>query len=72
VPSRGQALDHVAFAVNNLDDMLVRLRGAGVKILQEPYAFATSRAVMIEDLDGLAIELIDARGLPMPNNRPQP
>ncbi len=59
VPSRGQALDHVAFIVDDLDEMLVRLRGAGVKILRQPYAFGTTRAFMIEDPDGLAIELIE-------------
>jgi hypothetical protein len=69
VRSRGQALDHVAFVVENLDAMLVRLRSGGVRILDGPYPFADARAAMIEDLDGLAIELIDARGVPMPTNR---
>jgi len=32
-----------------------------VKILLEPYAFGDTRAILIEDLDGLAIELIAAR-----------
>lgn len=59
-PSRGQALDHVAFIVDDLDAMLVRLRAAKVKILRPPYAFGTSRAVMLEDPDGLAVELIEA------------
>jgi catechol 2,3-dioxygenase-like lactoylglutathione lyase family enzyme len=60
VPSRGQALDHVAFIVDDIDEMLVRLRAARVKILRQPYAFGTTRAFMIEDPDGLAIELIEA------------
>ena len=59
-PSRGQALDHVAFIVDDIDEMLVRLRAARVKILRQPYAFGTTRAFMIEDPDGLAIELIEA------------
>ncbi len=62
-PSRGQALDHVAFIVDGLDAWLERLRRAGVKILETPYAFGDTRAFMIEDPDGLAIELIEARGL---------
>ena len=62
VPSRGQALDHIAFTVGSLDSLLVRLRAAGVKILLEPYRFGDTRAMMIEDLDGLAIELVEARG----------
>jgi predicted enzyme related to lactoylglutathione lyase len=61
VPSRGQALDHVAFSVENLDALLQRLRRAGVKILEEPYTFGDTRAFMIEDPDGLAIELVQAR-----------
>ena len=56
VPSRGQALDHVAFTVTDLDALLVRLRAAGVKILREPYAFGETRAIMIEDPDGLGVE----------------
>jgi catechol 2,3-dioxygenase-like lactoylglutathione lyase family enzyme len=60
--SRGQALDHVAFTVDSLDALLRRLRGAGVKVLEEPYAFGDARAFMIEDPDGLAIELIERRG----------
>ncbi len=62
VRSRGQALDHVAFTVDSLDALLVKLRRAGAKILQEPYAFGDTRAFIIEDPDGLAIELIQARG----------
>lgn len=61
VRSRGQALDHVAFTVDGFDAMLVRLRRAGVKVIQEPYAFGDTRAFMIEDPDGLAIELIERR-----------
>jgi catechol 2,3-dioxygenase-like lactoylglutathione lyase family enzyme len=60
VPSRGQALDHIAFIVDDINETLVRLRAGRVKILRQPYAFGTTRAVMIEDPDGLAIELIEA------------
>jgi catechol 2,3-dioxygenase-like lactoylglutathione lyase family enzyme len=66
VPSRGQALDHVAFTVDDFDGLVARLRRAGVKILAGPYDFGNSRAVMIEDPDGLSIELIDQRGLQRP------
>jgi hypothetical protein len=41
-----------------------------VKILQEPYAFGDTRAFIIEDLDGLAIELIQARATTPPNQQP--
>ena len=33
---------------------------AGIPILEGPYSFGDSRAVLIEDLDGLALELIEA------------
>jgi catechol 2,3-dioxygenase-like lactoylglutathione lyase family enzyme len=61
VPSHGQALDHVAFTVGAFDALLAKLRRAGVKVLREPYPFADTRAVMIEDPDGLSIELIESR-----------
>jgi len=61
VRSRGQALDHVAFAVDSLDALMTRLRRDGVKVLEGPYTFAGARAFMIEDPDGLAIELIQKR-----------
>jgi catechol 2,3-dioxygenase-like lactoylglutathione lyase family enzyme len=57
--SRGQALDHVAFTVDGLDALIARLRRDGVRVLEGPYAFGTARAFMIEDPDGLAIELIE-------------
>jgi catechol-2,3-dioxygenase len=53
-------LDHVAFTVERLDDLVARLRRAGVKV-EGPYAFGEAKAVMIEDPDGLAIELIERR-----------
>jgi catechol 2,3-dioxygenase-like lactoylglutathione lyase family enzyme len=59
VRSRGQALDHVAFEVRDLDALLRRLRGAGVTVLRPPYPFGATRAAMIEDPDGLAIELVE-------------
>jgi catechol 2,3-dioxygenase-like lactoylglutathione lyase family enzyme len=64
VPSRGQALDHVAFAVDNLDALMSRLRSAKVKVLEGPYKLGDARAFMIEDPDGLAIELIDRAKAP--------
>jgi catechol 2,3-dioxygenase-like lactoylglutathione lyase family enzyme len=66
-PSRGQALDHVAFAVDGLDATLARLRRAGVTVLEGPYAFGATRAAMIEGPDRLAIELVERRGAPLPS-----
>lgn len=58
VPSRGQVLDHVAFSVDDLDARYAKLKREGVKILEEPHAFGNGRAFMIEDPDGLSIELV--------------
>ncbi|MBC7894104.1 MAG: VOC family protein [Cytophagaceae bacterium] len=61
VPSRGQVLDHVAFSVRDLDGLFARLQRAGVKVLEAPRRFGESRSFMIEDPDGLAIELVELR-----------
>ena len=58
VPSRGQVLDHVAFTVDEFDALYAKLRQDGVKILEAPHPFGNTRAFMIEDPDGLAIELV--------------
>jgi catechol 2,3-dioxygenase-like lactoylglutathione lyase family enzyme len=60
VPSRGQVLDHVAFVVDDFDGLYAKLRQDGVRILESPHAFGDTRAFMIEDPDGLAIELVAA------------
>ena len=61
VPSRGQALDHVAFTVDAIDELVARLRQANVKVVEGPYRFGDVTAYMIEDPDGLSIELIERR-----------
>lgn len=61
VPSRGQVLDHVAFSVENFDALYVALRRDGVRVLEPPHPFGDGRAFMIEDPDGLAIELVDLK-----------
>ena len=58
--SRGQVVDHVAVAYPDLDPVIAHLESRGVPILEGPYPFGDTRAVLIEDLDGLAIELIEA------------
>ena len=60
-PSRGQVFDHVAFTVVGLDALYDRLRAAGVTILQTPRPFGETRAFMLQDPDGLAVELLEAR-----------
>ena len=59
-PSRGQVVDHVAISYPDLDPLLAHLEAAGISILEGPYSFGDTRAVLIEDLDGLALELVEA------------
>lgn len=59
VPSRGQVLDHVAFAVPDLAPLLERIRERGVGVLDGPYEFEGRPAVLIDGPDGLALELIE-------------
>ncbi|HYL35580.1 MAG TPA: MBL fold metallo-hydrolase [Bryobacteraceae bacterium] len=58
-PSRGQVVDHVALAYPDLDAVIAHLKATGVPILKGPYAFGSARAIMIQDLDGLSLELIE-------------
>ena len=60
VPSRDQVVDHVAISYPDLDPVLAHLESRGVPILEGPYPFGETRAVLIEDLDGMALELIEA------------
>jgi catechol 2,3-dioxygenase-like lactoylglutathione lyase family enzyme len=61
VPSRGQVLDHIGLTYPDLDTHVQRLRREGVKILQGIYKWGDTRAAMIEDLDGLAIMLVERK-----------
>lgn len=63
-PSRGQVYDHVAFTVDDLDAAFARLQAAGVTILRTPHPWGGTRAIMIQDPDGLAIELLESAGAP--------
>jgi hypothetical protein len=59
--SRGQVIDHLGFTYPNLDAVIAHLKVRKVPILEGPYKLGDTRAVLIEDLDGLALELIEAR-----------
>jgi catechol 2,3-dioxygenase-like lactoylglutathione lyase family enzyme len=59
-PSRGQVVDHIGLSYPNLDPVLAALKAKAVRIVQGPYQFGDTRAVLIEDPDGLAFELIEA------------
>ena len=41
--------------------MIAHLNTKSVPILKGPYRFGDTRAILIEDIDGLAFELIEAK-----------
>ena len=57
--TRGHLMDHIALRVADLDAWTAKLRGEGVRILEEPYKVGDYRAVMIEGPSREAIELIE-------------
>jgi hypothetical protein len=59
--SRGQVVDHIALAYPDLDVVIAHLKTTGVPIVRGPYALGDTRAILIDDLDGLGIELLEAK-----------
>jgi catechol 2,3-dioxygenase-like lactoylglutathione lyase family enzyme len=59
VSSRGRVYDHVALSVRDLDAWIAKLRGEGVRFLEEPYTLGDARAAMIEGPSREAIELVE-------------
>ena len=57
----GQAVDHLAFAVTDLDAWVAKLRRENVRLLRPPYPFGSTRAVLIEGPSREAIELIERK-----------
>jgi hypothetical protein len=60
--SRGQLQDHIALSVTDLDAWIEKLRGEGVRFLEECYPLGDTRAVMIEGPSREALELVEVRG----------
>jgi catechol 2,3-dioxygenase-like lactoylglutathione lyase family enzyme len=59
--SRGQMQDHIGLGVTDLDSWTQKLRGEGVKFLEDPYRLGDTRAVMIEGPSHEAIELVEVK-----------
>jgi catechol 2,3-dioxygenase-like lactoylglutathione lyase family enzyme len=57
--TRGQLYDHIALSVTDLDAWVTKLRGEGVRFLEEPYRLGDTRAVMIEGPSREALELVE-------------
>lgn len=60
-PTRGRAIDHLGFSVDNLEAMLERMRQDGVKITSEPRSIANGQIkfAFIEGPDNVGIELLE-------------
>jgi hypothetical protein len=61
VDTRGHIVDHWALSTSNLDQTVARLKGEGVKFLEEIHPWGTSRAAMIQGPDRIAIELVEIK-----------
>lgn len=59
--TRGQLADEIGLSVTNFDAWVTKLRGEGVKILQEPYKYGDTRAVMIEGPSREQIVLVEVK-----------
>jgi catechol 2,3-dioxygenase-like lactoylglutathione lyase family enzyme len=59
VSTRGHLYDHIALSVTDLDAWAAKLRGEGVRFLQESYRLGDTRAAMIEGPSREAIELVE-------------
>ena len=59
--SIGEVVDHVALTYPDLDAVMAHLNATHVPIVKGPYKFGNTRAIMIEDLDGLSLELIELK-----------
>jgi catechol 2,3-dioxygenase-like lactoylglutathione lyase family enzyme len=59
--TRGQLYDHIGLSVSDLDAWIAKLRGEGVKFLEEPYKLGDTRAVMIEGPSKEALELVEVK-----------
>ena len=61
VSTRGHLADHIALSVTNLDAWVAKLRGEGVKFLEQPYKLGDARAMMIEGPSKEALELVEVK-----------
>jgi hypothetical protein len=59
--TRGKLVDHWALSTADLTATVTRLKGEGVKFLEEIHPWGNSRAAMIEGPDRIAIELVEVK-----------
>ena len=56
-PSRGSSLDHFAFAIDDYDDAVRQLDGAGMTYRATTTPGTTTRQIFVTELNGVTIEL---------------
>jgi hypothetical protein len=61
VSTRGHLADHIGLGVPNLDAWVTKLRGEGIKFLEQPYKLGETRAFMIEGPSKEALELVEVK-----------
>jgi hypothetical protein len=61
VDTRGHIVDHWALSTADLNATVARLKGEGVKFLEEIHPWGTGRAAMIQGPDRIAIELVEIK-----------
>jgi len=57
-PSRGHAIDHLGWLVTDVDAKFVELKGKGVTIVSEPRQINTAKAGLIDDGNGVLIDVV--------------
>ncbi len=68
-PTRGRVIDHIGFAVEDLEKAMAYMKAAGVKVTAEPRAAGQIKFAFIEGPDQVAIELIEDKS-PQPAKLP--
>jgi hypothetical protein len=61
VSPRGKIVDHWALGVSDLALTVARLKGEGIKFLEDIHPWGATRAAMIEGPDRIAIELVEVK-----------
>jgi lactoylglutathione lyase len=59
--AEGDQLDHIAFGVSGLADLVRDMKTKGVEIAKEPYTLGSSQIAFIKDPNGIWIELIEQK-----------
>ena len=61
--NEGDELDHIAFAVRDMDEAIRKFKERNVEIAMEPYSLkgSTTRIAFIKDPNGIWLEIVERR-----------